>query len=185
MKDLGLSAGRPVWFCVSMSHTVNGELGRAEPSYLDTSSWRRWEGAGSRCGQRRWQHPVAEGLAKPPLPCPGPAPASPLSPTSSGQRALLGGILQPFDGTLLLLGGSFTALWGCPSRLPTLTPEECPTSITHCRSSTDFPRQLAPEGKKKNQSCLRWPPSFPCLPIPAWKTQPTSCSSGCIISSSP
>lgn len=66
MKDLGLSAGKPVCFCISMSDTVNGELQRAEPSYLDTSSWRSQEGAWAEAvGQ-----PAAEGLAEPLVPHP-------------------------------------------------------------------------------------------------------------------
>lgn len=40
MKDLGLSARKPVWLCISMSHTVNRELEHAEPARVDTGPWR-------------------------------------------------------------------------------------------------------------------------------------------------
>lgn len=146
-----------------MSHAVNGELEHAEPACLDTGSWRCSEGAGSAPGQRRWEHPAAEGLAKPPLPCP----VLLLPPPCSHQlwaAGAAGGILHPFDGTLPPLVDSL-GLFGAAQAAPPLTPGECPASITRCRSSTDFPRPFAPEEKKFTfvmASILPLPP-HPCL----------------------
>lgn len=132
MIDLGLSAGKPVWFCVSLSHAVNRELEHAEPICLDTSSWQLQEGAGDVPGQRRWEHPAAEGLS--PLPAPALLLPPPCCPPALGSGCCRG-IPCPFDGTLLPLVG-FLEL---PKPPPPVTLGECPTSVSPCCSSTNVP----------------------------------------------
>lgn len=78
MNDLGLYAGKPVWVCISMSHTVNRELEHAEPACTDTSLWRHWESTWSAHGQRWWEHPAVEELAKSPA-CAQPCSCLPLA----------------------------------------------------------------------------------------------------------
>ena len=133
-------------------------------------------GCRERAGAEAVGAPCSRRAGQAPPPVPSPAPASPLLPTSSGQRALPGDP-APFRRDPPATHGLPRALWGHPSHPPCLTPGECPASITPCRSSTDFPRPFAPEEKKVTfvmASILPLPPHS-CL-----EKQPTSCSSGCI-----
>lgn len=159
MIDLGLSAGKPVWFCISLSHAINRELEHAEPICLDTSSWRCQEGAGDAPGRRWWEHPAAEGLSPPqPQPCS----CLPLVTHQLWAVGAAGG------SCALSMGPSCHSrdLWSCPSHLLQSHWGNDPRASARCCSSTNFPRPCAPT-RMKNQvrfamASVALPP-HPCL----------------------